>query len=633
MRCMENLTQEIFRKNFAEFKAEDRSFIDSLLALNILPYIDYALARHLLKNMSEASEALLCFLCHLSLASRNGHLCIYIEKDKILPCPKQLWLKPSDSVFEIDYEALNALIIQGAARFPFLSNLDRFDASYPFHSVYKEGNRFYFQKYWIYETQFLRAFTAFKNSPLTLKCDLESVFSRVEALIAEKKLLKEQGEAIIKASRNTLTLICGGPGTGKTYTAAYILKILWETLSEEQKQQCEIVLAAPTGKAASNLQNSLARILNTIEGLKPIVAQTLHSLLGVKVQANQFKNPSYLSADIIIVDESSMIDIKLMVNLLTSIKPGARLILLGDKNQLPPVESGGLFADMIQTLENGDITSKPVIFQACLRTDLKDILDVAKAVNYGDRNQVFNTLLDLNQTSSSVKVSYLSSNIKENLKEIIEYVSPFYEYSDSNGEGEEKLLEKFNQFRLLSSLRRGPFGVDELNMQIKNYFIKKYRHRPRFLIPIMILNNDPKLGLFNGEAGLLVKTQPIDAEQWQKGDFAIFPDSPPNHYKRFPAVLLPKFEYAYCLSVHKSQGSEFDHVVLLLLDGSEMFGREVLYTAITRARKKIEIYTKEGILHQTVERSNLRLSGIQERYKSSERLQFDNLFKNSFYVR
>jgi exodeoxyribonuclease V alpha subunit len=271
--------------------------------------------------------------------------------------------------------------------------------------------------------------------------------------------------------------------------------------------------------------------------------------------------------------------------------------LLGDKHQLPPVESGGLFADMIPLVS-------PAMLIHCLRTDLQEILEFAHAVNSGSHSHALTAL----NGSGSISGNSLSQNFKADMKSIVEYASPFYDYPDEMED--EQLIERFNCFRILSPLRKGPFGVDEVNAQIKRYLIGKYRKRSRMAAPIMILNNDTRLGVFNGEVGLLVKHHPMDGDL-KKGDYALFPSYSGGPSRKFPAILLPKFEYAYCLSVHKSQGSEFDHLLLLLPEGSEVFGREVLYTAITRARKKIEIYTKEAVLQQTIERRSQRLSGIQ----------------------
>jgi exodeoxyribonuclease V alpha subunit len=552
-------------------------FLETMLSTNILPYIDYALSQHLLKDIPEANEAMACFLCHLSLASRSGHLCIMIDNGQVFPSPKELWPE-----IETNYALIHALIVEGSQQIA------------PSTQIVREENRFYFQKYWSYETQFLHHFNILNTSKPSLQCDVAIVQSHLDKLIEEKKLLNEQASAIKKACENCLTLICGGPGTGKTYTASYLIKIFFESLPEKQKQQCEIALAAPTGKAASNLQGSLGKLLNSIEGFKSITAKTLHNLLGLKGQRSA---PTYLTADLILIDESSMVDVKMMVHLFASIKPGARLILLGDKHQLPPVESGSLFADMIPL-------ASPANLIQCLRTELQEILELAHAVNSGNHSHALNLL----NGSESMRNNSLSQNCKADLKAIVEYASPFYDYTDEMED--EKLIEKFNRFRILSPLRKGPFGVDEVNAQIKRHLTGKYRKRSRMAAPIMILTNDARLGVFNGEVGLLVKHHPIDAD-FKKGDYALFPSYSGGLCRKFPAILLPKFEYAYCLSVHKSQGSEFDNLLLLLPEGSEIFGREVLYTAITRARKKIEIYSKEAVLQQTIERRSLRLSGIR----------------------
>lgn len=550
--------------------------LDAMLAANTLSYIDYALSQHLLKNISEANEAMACFLCHLSLASRSGHLCIKIEDGQITPHPRELWME-AESYLDQIYE----FIIEGSQHF--ISSTH----------VIREDNRFYFQKYWSYEKQFQRQFDILNHSKPFLESDLKFVQAQLDKLLEEKKLLLEQACAIKNACQNSLTLICGGPGTGKTYTAAYLIKIFWESLSEQQKQKCEIALAAPTGKAASNLQSSIGKLLNSIEGLKATSAKTLHSLLGI---AAHKLNSNHLTADLILIDESSMIDVKMMVHLFASVKPGARLILLGDVHQLPPVESGGLFTDM-------ESLTTPSFLTHCLRTELQEILKFAHTVNSGNHAQA----LSLLKNTASINKKTFSHSSRTDLKSIVEYAAPFFDYTDDMED--EKLMEKFNRFRILTPLRKGHFGVDEINNQIKNHLTVKYRKRNRMAAPIMVLNNDAELGVFNGEVGLLIQHYPFNAN-FKKGDYILFPNYSGGSPKKIPAVLLPKFEFAYCLSVHKSQGSEFDHIMLLLPDGSEVFGREVLYTAITRARKKIEIYCNDETLKQTIEKYSFRLSGL-----------------------
>src|SRR6202008_1922535 len=148
--------------------------------------------------------------------------------------------------------------------------------------ICREGNNFYLQRYWIFETLFLKHFQRHLKSAPVPALDSEQVNQTVRQLLQDKTLLEEQAQAIVQGCLNSLTLVTGGPGTGKTYTAGHLIKVFWQNLSDDQRKAYQIVLAAPTGKAAANWQRSLSRVAAALEGLPDIQAKTLHSLLGIK---------------------------------------------------------------------------------------------------------------------------------------------------------------------------------------------------------------------------------------------------------------------------------------------------------------------------------------------------------------
>lgn len=378
----------------------------------------------------------------------------------------------------------------------------------------------YFQKNFVFESTFVHHYARISSSTPVYHMEITELDG----------LQPEQQTALLAAAKSSLTLITGGPGTGKTYTASRLIKAI--------QGHPKIILAAPTGKAASHLQKTL--------GLD-VPAKTLHAWLS---------KSSLLEADLIVVDEASMIDVQMMARLFAAVPSGARLVLLGDKYQLPPVESGGVFADLCAFHPN------TVELKTCLRTDLKEIIDLAVSVKAGDN------ILEHSNRLVGDPLHYLMQEISK----------------DPN-------------FRVLSPLRHGPFGVETLNALI-------YKTLPFGPIPIIITANDYKLELFNGETGVLhrqSKEGPLKV-----GDYALFANG-----RRVPALLLPRYEYAYCMSVHKSQGSEFERVFLLLPDGAEKFGREVLYTGITRAKKELRFWGKDEIILQILQKECRRLSGVQ----------------------
>ncbi len=574
-------------------------------------------------------EAAACFISHLSLASRQGHLCLRIDEGKVKPRPSEIWRTPEDMSWNEDtLQYLEALILEGSKLLPvvLITNME-LNQDTPSTPLYQQGNRYYLQKFWVYETLFIDLFKTFQQAKPSLSVEMSAVHGNIKQLEQEKKLLPEQAEAVIKACKNCLTLVCGGPGTGKTYTAAYIIQTLWHGLAADQKKDFKILLAAPAGKAASQLQKSLSKVLDSLEGMKPPIAKTLHAMLGI-TRHHKTVDTAYLSADLILVDECSMIDIKVMIELLKSVKPKARLILLGDPYQLPPVESGGIFSDIISTLDQMDSPLKPVLLKTCLRSELKGILHLAEGVKSGDTSRILEGITNPGHLPGVNFFPLGPSELKKNLGWIIEQASQFYHYADENTYSPEALISLFNRFRILTPLRRGPFGVDSLNIQIHENLTQKTKGQKQFCTPIMIVSNHKGLNLFNGETGLLMtEKNNLDPYSFQRGDYAVFSDPTNPSHKVIPAALLPRFELAYCLSIHKSQGSEFNHVLLILPEGSEIFGREAFYTAITRAKKQLDILSNINTIKETIERCSLRISGVLERNITQAELAPEGLAK------
>lgn len=380
-----------------------------------------------------------------------------------------------------------------------------------------ENSRLYLQKHYAYE---------------------KTIFSHLKRLNQETinpvpppdttHLNLEQQEAVRKALCSPVTFITGGPGTGKTHTAAAIISAI---LGEANAY---VILTAPTGKAAAHLAKKLPH--------PNIRSGTLHSFL-------KGEDP-VLVADLIIVDESSMLDAALFSKLLSSIPDKTRVVFLGDKNQLPPVESGRIFKECIETLDPQWITT----LSHCHRTDNLEILRLAEAI--------------LNGTLGEIPLSPLTVEAIENTKTFFPEVSP-------SPPTEEELFSYAGRFTLLSCIRKGPFGADAINNRL---FAQLSFQRGWLAVPILITKNDDTVNLYNGDTGFLILENGTPKS-------AFFP-----HFGRsFSPFSLPSYEYGYCLSVHKSQGSEYDKVFVLIPDGAERFGKEILYTAVTRAKKEVTL--------------------------------------------
>lgn len=424
------------------------------------------------------------------------------------------------------------------------------EADYPacdwiqkFHGCY------YLQKNWESETQIVSLVKEFLSQPPQYLfdgcCEQDEEF---------QKLMPEQKEAIKYAFQNRFSIITGGPGTGKTYTAGVLIRCLMKALP---KANFQIGLGAPTGKAALQLQASLNRMVGPSEDL--FEKGTLHRLLG--------KN-CVLPYDLILVDEASMIDIKWMIQLFKSIKKGARLIMLGDPNQLPPVEAASVFHDLVDFLKTPRL-------KTCLRAELASIAHFADLLleKRGD------LVLDWLRHQSDIQRAIFKTP-----EELVAHYFPL-------------------SYTFLTPLRKGPWGVENLNR-----LCLKHVSKP-FILSIMISVNDERLGLYNGEVGSLHLHHDLKPSL---GDYAIF------NGRKIPALVLPRWEWAFAITVHKSQGSEFDRVICLLPEGSEKFGNNMLYTGATRAKKELHLLGSDEVLKATVEQNSRRRSNIADRLQSSQ---------------
>lgn len=594
--------------------------LSSLLDRGYILYIDYAVAEKILNGIS-LSECLGAFLCYLSMAMRAGHLCVRIQHTDLYPDPQQLLREIRENDHQLsnkELEDFTALIIQGSKGLPpeLYTDVDKLENhSDSVTPIYRLQTLFYLQRFWAEETAFVEQFQHLIGTDPDIIPDQKALQEQMKTL--KDRLLPEQAKAILMACQKRFSIVCGGPGTGKTYTAGLIIKTYWESISPEQRKRCEIALAAPTGKAAANLQNSLNQAIGDLSGFPFIQAKTLHGLMNIRGSTSHHReNPSLLTADLIVIDESSMIDLHLLSRLFMSLKPGARLILLGDPHQLPPVSAGALFSDLITYLSR-ESPDNVVALDKCLRAELQAIVDFAELVKYGDHDSALKMLV-----GQPKGIRRLSFSAQENdygvQKQLLAHTLPLINQRQLNRDtSPQQVLEAFSRFRILSPVREGPLGVNTLNALFMRHLMTGMENGGLFFAPIMLTHNDYRLGLFNGEVGVLVRHNINKSHDSavQAGDYALFcgKSGETGDVRRIAALLLPAYEYAYCLSVHKSQGSEFDHVLLLMPEGAELFGREVFYTGVTRARKQLDIWGTDATLSATLAKQSHRLSGLSVR--------------------
>jgi exodeoxyribonuclease V alpha subunit len=441
--------------------------------------------------------------------------------------------------------------------------------------------------------------------------------------------LPQKTAAVIAATRS-LCVITGGPGTGKTTLVSRILALLLG-----QEPDLKIVLAAPTGKAARRIVESVQRGVDALDCSPevrekiPREASTIHRLLGYMPGASRPRrragNP--LRADVAVIDEASMADLALMSNLLAALEPGARLILLGDKNQLASVAAGYVlgdicdvggthaysrsFADRVGQITGGTITSggEPGMQDSLVELTKtyrfrKDspISALSTAVNDGDAAQCLDMLHS--GTGPELKTRDLPQpdGLRRELREVL--VRGYGGYLTTHDPCE--CLRLFDAFRVLCPVRQGPWGVKAMNSMAEEILASEglldpsglhYRGRP-----ILVTENDYTLGLFNGDTGIVLD---------HGGELrACFPDGG-GSVRMISPMRLPGHETSFAMTVHKSQGSEFDRVLLVLPDrDSPVLTRELVYTGITRARSALEIWTGDRVFAQAVSRRTERSSGL-----------------------
>ena len=457
-----------------------------------------------------------------------------------------------------------------------------------------EERRLYLYRYWWDEYRLAQAIKQLnRHIPSTLAdADLQQLSVGTHP---------QQAQAIKVALQSGFTLITGGPGTGKTFTLVRILIALLQ-----QNSQLTVALAAPTGKAAARMQEALRQSLAQLpvaqQLLKalPQTAFTLHRLLGMGHGTQpKFNAQQPLPYDLIIVDEASMIDLRMASQLVTAINPQARLILLGDANQLAAVEAGAVLAELnkAQTLKNSRVhLTQSQRFGG-------QIGQLAEAVCRGDTLTVTQLI-----EQSSDELNYAPLEQVESLaKKLFIGYQAFAQALKSKTDIVD-LLKLFDDFRVLCAVREGSYGVNALNQRLSLLLQKELAQNEDPLAvwyhgrPVMVTQNDYSLDVFNGDIGITLEEE--------DGFYVYFParDTPT---KRVSAARLAHSETALALTIHKSQGSEFKQVAVVLpKEESPILTRQLLYTGITRAKKQIQLWALKPILLKTIEQETKRASGL-----------------------
>ncbi|MFL6710696.1 MAG: exodeoxyribonuclease V subunit alpha [Massilia sp.] len=584
----------------------------------------------------------------LSELEGRGHSCLMLDELARDPCTLMGWtpaewepLAASCAPLPKTAKAWRAAL--GAAGQVWQA--DEFDYDQP---LVLDGERLYLRRYWRDETIVAGAIGARASSRREVDASLVQRWLGV--------LFDGPGNsggaagpdwqrlACAIALRGDVAIITGGPGTGKTYTVARLLALLF---ASSGATPLRIALAAPTGKAAARLKQSIDKALQDLAGRMDGAAadldlqektarigpaRTLHSLLGARPDTRLFAhhraNP--LEVDVLIVDEASMVHLEMMAALLDALPAGATLVLLGDKDQLSSVEAGAVLGDLCEHAEQGGydgatagyalaaagavlperflgdagaLAQQTVMLRESRRFS-GPIGALATAVNHGEVAQAEAVL------RAGGPVAWLEqAQVKQLLELAVEGYRAYLALVVA-GAGPLAVLRAFEQFRLLCAVREGEWGVAGLNEAIEQRLdaARLLRRGGEWYAgrPVMVTRNDYGTGVYNGDIGVAL-IDPVRA-----GSLRVY-FLEGEQVRSVLATRLRHVETAFAMTVHKSQGSEFAHTVMVLPKaGGAMLARELVYTGITRARERFTLVTPvAGVLAEAIARKTRRASGLK----------------------
>jgi exodeoxyribonuclease V alpha subunit len=658
-------------------------------------WLDFGLARFLYQEINngetELSPLLLLGVALCSYQNGHGHLCLDLEH--CLSAPDQALLLPSE-------HSLNADVVTPAALLAQLNLQDWISAlqdprvcttvigteteaavDTPMVLVkYAHNARLYLTRLWSYENRLQQAIQQRTDTLVALdKSRLQQALSEVfpqynvptpETASADELALLQcdwQKIACALAARRQMAVITGGPGTGKTTTVIRLLYVLKKLQGDSEPLR--IKLAAPTGKAAARLSTSIQQQLDRLPDRSgiPHEVSTVHRLLGPVRNSRFFRHDAAnpLPADVVVVDEASMVDVELMAQLMDALAPDARLILLGDKDQLASVEAGAILGSLCARANTGAYTTDTVqwIGDVCAQQIPSSLHDatqtvagraldqaicmlryshrfgripgigaLAKAVNNNDQE-----LLQLFDGRYKELQSLMLANTRDTRLELLvcdqhsgygAYLHKIRQLPPASADNNDydrwaaDILDTHAGFQLLAAVRKGEFGVEELNQRIRHILTRDglldssadteaewYAGRP-----VMVVKNDYNLGLMNGDIGITLA----------------YPDlRRPGHYRLLVAFedrtrssgirwVLPsrlqQVETVFAMTVHKSQGSEFRHTALVLPPvSSPILTRELVYTGVTRASEKFTlVYSNREVLLDAISARVFRAGGLED---------------------
>ncbi|HSW59571.1 MAG TPA: exodeoxyribonuclease V subunit alpha [bacterium] len=476
-----------------------------------------------------------------------------------------------------------------------------------------DGARLYLYRYWQYENRLAKRIIEMSKDAGRYIEKYQELAETITLLFGEEGKTNGQLEAALSAVRNRFSVITGGPGTGKTTAIAKILAAVFTSFPDES-----VVLAAPTGKAASRMNEALKNAVsftgNSINDeiklkIQELNGCSIHRLLGWTRTPGVFvhNNENPIDAGIVIIDEASMIDLSLMSKLVDSIHSGTSLLLLGDKDQLTSVEAGNVLGDICEASLKGVFKEKSVsVLTKSYRFGKSAFIgELASKVNRGENIAVIKEVFEKCNDGS---IKFIDSKISSSMEVIEEAIIRNYSSLFKNSSALE-VIAALEKFRILCASKVGNGGVFNINrfaesVMIKNGLIRSPGELWYHGRPVMVTENNYVLELFNGDCGVILEKEGEKRGCFQSNDGTV---------RSFPVSMLPSVETVYAMTVHKSQGSEYDSVMVILPEKEmAVLTKELIYTAVTRSRKDLTIIGKEEILSTAVKRSAARNSGLAD---------------------
>ena len=581
--------------------------------IGVLSAADVQVALRLAELVGEADEAVRLAVALAVRGPRIGHVFVdlgtirqtaSVESDEPVDLSALAWPEPDGWIRAV---AASELVAVGE------------DDPRPARPLRLLGARLYLDRYWREERSVasdLRALATDADgvSEPELARDLDRLFPGD----ADRR----QRDAAAAAVRRRFAVVAGGPGTGKTTTVARIVALLAQRARARGERLPLVALAAPTGKAAARLQEAVHEesgrldvsdeIRDLLLGLR---AATLHRLLGWRPGSHSrfaHERSNRLAHDVVIVDETSMVPLSLMARLVEAVRTDARLILVGDPGQLTSIEAGVVLGDIVGPGTGGGAIGSGIVVLERVHRYGGGIASLAEAIRRGDGEATIAALaaapgevtwlpIDVETTNPDVELSVVRERAVATGTAVI----------TAAREGDARAaLTALGGYRLLCAHRRGPYGVSDWTSRVQAWLSAELEHLDREQRdyvgrPLLVTENDYELGLYNGDTGVIVDTG-------AEGGRAVFERG--GELLRFSPLRLGAVETVYAMTVHKSQGSQFDTAAVVLPSvESRILTRELLYTAVTRARRELILVGTEATVREAVARPVARASGLRER--------------------